>query len=373
MVYSIIHSMQSLLWVFLLLLFAMYLFSMFILTHVQDYLSEIGDGGAKENGLEETLVVNLATHFGTVHRCLISLFMTICGGKDWHELYTPLEEVSDLCGLAFLFYIFFVVFGVLNVVTGAFVDSMRQVSQKDHDAAIDGELLKAKAFTDDVTKIFEEADTDGSGTLSWEEFEAHLQDHRVTAYLQSLELDVSQARALFVLLDLDESDEVPIDKFIDGCMRMRGDAKSIDVNMLLYENEKILAKFTHFSDYCEEQFTRISQALGLRPNNLAQKSRRPSTAQNGLTPSVCPSPMPAYGSEAAAPVSQAITLQSTGSMNFNDMQKRRKSFHGLIPGAPPEGLPPQYAMKATQSIHAKSRLDNALNTLAYCGEIDLAD
>jgi len=55
------------------------------------------------------------------------------------------------------------------------------------------------------------------------------------------------------------------------------------------------------------------------------------------------------------------------------MQKRRKSFHGLIPGAPPEGLPPQYAMKATQSIHAKSRLDNALNTLAYCGEIDLAD
>ena len=60
-----------------------------------------------------------------------------------------------------------------------------------------------------------------------------MQDERVKAYFKSLDLDTSEARALFVLLDLEETDEVPIEKFIEGCMRMRGDAKSIDVNMMI--------------------------------------------------------------------------------------------------------------------------------------------
>merc|ERR1712050_329537 len=133
-----------------------------------------------ENAADGTLVYEweqiegIEENFGTVIDCIISLFMSICGGRDWHELYQQLDLPgssieSSLCRWVFLFYIFFVVFGVLNVVTGAFVDSMRLVSEKDRDTVIDAEMKKVEDFRKDVTKMFQDADADDSGTLSWDE------------------------------------------------------------------------------------------------------------------------------------------------------------------------------------------------------------
>merc|ERR1719463_721939 len=123
---------------------------------------------------------------------------------------------------------------------------MRQVSEQDKDNMIENEMKKLDALKQSMTSIFEEADADESGSLSWDEFETHLSDSRVMAYFRTLQIDVSQARALFMLLDIDECDEVPIDQFVERIMRLRGEAKSIDVNMLLYETEKMLAKITEF-------------------------------------------------------------------------------------------------------------------------------
>lgn len=61
----------------------------------------------------------------------------------------------------------------------------------------------------------------------------------MAAFFASLELDVSQAHRLFQLLDTDGSNEVGIDEFLDGCLRLKGPAKSLDVNMLVYETEKL--------------------------------------------------------------------------------------------------------------------------------------
>merc|ERR1719326_2776110 len=118
--------------------------------------------------------------------------MAISGGMDWHDVYRPLHEINETTGWVFLLYIFFVVFGVLNVVTGAFVDTMRLVSQRDNDLVIEQELKKEVDFKTEIKAIFEEADVDESGTLSWDEFESHLQNERVRAYFTSLELDLSE-------------------------------------------------------------------------------------------------------------------------------------------------------------------------------------
>merc|ERR1712187_738810 len=75
------------------------------------------------------------------------------------------------------------------------------------------------------------------------------------------EIDASQAQALFMLLDVDESGEVNVDEFVKGCMRLKGSARSMDVNMLLYENEKILYQFCSFKEYAEEQFEKIMQKI----------------------------------------------------------------------------------------------------------------
>jgi len=261
LVYSIVQSLGSLVWIFVLLLFVLYAFAISILQLVQ-----LEFAGHVRSQIDTDKLDFVAANFSTVGRSLANLFMAISGGRDWKELIIPLHGISFLCAIVFSLYIFFVVFGMLNIVTGAFVESLTVVSRRDYDVASEEELKKTLTFKKDVQTMFEDADADNSGTLSWEEFQEHLEDERIVAYFKSLNLDISQAKALYVLLDLEEQNEVPIDRFIEGCTRMRGDAKSIDVNMLLWGNEKLLGAVTSFIEYTESQFTEIHGILSnMRP------------------------------------------------------------------------------------------------------------
>jgi len=49
-------------------------------------------------------------------------------------------------------------------------------------------------------------------------------------------------------------------------MRLKGEAKSIDVNMLLYENEKLICKWAAFMELAENKFEAIEKALHIRQN-----------------------------------------------------------------------------------------------------------
>lgn len=257
MVVSIVQSFLQLLWVFLLLLFVIYFFAIIFLHGITEYVknNEFLRGTKMFEDMREL--------YGGLGQTITSLFMGICGGKDWSELMDPLMEISVLYGLLFVFYIFFVIFGVLNVVTSIFVDSASQVSKKDRDIVTQHSIASNQAYAKSIRNFFYEADKDGSGTLSWEEFESYLTDEKVQAYFGSLGLDVSQARALFMLLDVDESNSVGIEEFVFGCMRMKGEAKSIDVNMLLYENEKMIFQWSNFIASATQDFQDILQALGV--------------------------------------------------------------------------------------------------------------
>eukprot|EP00927_Polykrikos_kofoidii_P027073 TRINITY_DN23958_c0_g1_i1.p1 TRINITY_DN23958_c0_g1~~TRINITY_DN23958_c0_g1_i1.p1 ORF type:complete len:1102 (+),score=197.70 TRINITY_DN23958_c0_g1_i1:299-3604(+) len=264
MVSSIFISMVSLLWMFVLLFFAIYVFACFFLNAVAQYMQDM----ASKAGFvfaEDRDLATLMEDFGTVQRALLTLFMAISGGRDWNEIFVPLVRIGPMYGTVFFIYIFFVMFGMLNVVTSAFVDILQQVSKKDREVVIEEEMKRVNAYADGVKQIFEEADKDQSQTLSWEELVDHMQDARMKAYLSSLELDASQARALFLLLDVDESGEVAMEEFVSGCMRLKGAARSMDVNMLLYENEKLLFQFAMFREHAAEQLDTIVKFIGQWP------------------------------------------------------------------------------------------------------------
>merc|ERR1719195_1078142 len=105
-----------------------------------------------------------------------------------------------------------------------------------------------------IKSVLEEADSDRSGTISWEEFQVKLEDEHVQEFLKNIELDVTEARGLFKLLDMDESDEVPIDEFVTGCFRLKGSGKSLDLASIMHENKKMIRVFMQFMSYSQEQF-----------------------------------------------------------------------------------------------------------------------
>merc|ERR1711964_528777 len=113
------------------------------------------------------------------------------------------------------------------------------MSRMDRETATLDETAKRVQYTKSLRKIFLEFDEDGSGTLTWDEFQRHMDDSDVQAYLSALEINVSKARALFKLLDTDESGCVSLDEFVMGCLRLKGGAKTLDVGTLMYETRSL--------------------------------------------------------------------------------------------------------------------------------------
>lgn len=229
MVYSIMGSCKSLLWVLLVIGLMLYMFGIGFTWAAVNYLRTL-DPSEKPEGVQE-----LEKSFGTLDLSLASLFMAMSGGNDWAVYYEALKPLGYAFRWAFLLYISFALFAVVNIVTGVFVDSAMQNNTKDRELIIQEEIQNKKDYLENMAAIFEEIDADNTGYISQDEFEQSLQDERVKAYFHSMKLDVTDARTLFTLLDYDQSTEVNIKEFIAGCYKLQGESRSLDVKIIHYE------------------------------------------------------------------------------------------------------------------------------------------
>merc|ERR1712039_230624 len=135
-----------------------------------------------------------------------------------------------------------------------------------------------------IRRLFAELDTSGDGSITLNEFEDHLSEERMQAFLHTIEIDTADAWTFFKLLDADGGGSVDIDEFVEGCLRLRGNAKSIHVAQMMYENKWIMDKLMELSGHIM-----IQQHHGHH-----QRSNRHSVADSGATPgmSLHTSPMP---------------------------------------------------------------------------------
>merc|ERR1719456_1672778 len=151
------------------------------------------------------------------------------GGRNWGEVIDPLFDVSAAYALLFLAFISITFFGVLNIVTAIFVDSALQSQQHHKDLLIQENVIKKQLYRQHLEDVFKEIDQDGSGSIMYDEVEFFLSDPDLNLYLESIDIYPNDARALFTMLDHDGSGEVSIDEFCDGCLRLKGEAKSYDI------------------------------------------------------------------------------------------------------------------------------------------------
>merc|ERR1711920_475048 len=119
---------------------------------------------------------------------------------------------------------------------------------------VQGKMLDRELYTMHMKEVFKQIDIDESGTIAPDELELFLGDPDLMLYLEALEINVVETRSLFKLLDRDESGQVDINEFCEGCLRLKGDAKSFDIHCLMYENQRMLCKWKDFMQYCEGKF-----------------------------------------------------------------------------------------------------------------------
>lgn len=182
----------------------------------------------------------------------MTLFLTVSGGLEWSQAAGPVAKLGLSYALIWIGYIAFMVFGMLNVLTGIFVETAMDAMNNDRDNMIQSQIEERESLISTISNVFRSTDTDGSGMLSEEEMELLLQDGELRAYLEAIGIDSTEAKGFFQLLDDDASGTVSIDEFVTGFLRLKGGAKAVDMVSLMYENRKISKKLTKI---CEE--TRI--------------------------------------------------------------------------------------------------------------------
>jgi hypothetical protein len=270
MVVSIMSSLVPLFWALCVMFLVLYFFSVIIATEIADSFERTP--ASSDSGPDVSVFL---PYYKSLPDTTLYLFMSITGGIDWHAMAVPLLDVDPVLMAVFVMYIFLMAFGV--VVVGIFVAKAQESAARDRK---EGEVLKR------MRDIFHEADQNGDNRLSWEEFRTCLADDKVAAFFRTLGLDVNVAQALFIMLDVDDSDAVNMDDFVHGCNRLKGGARSIDVNMLLYQSEKLQHQFLDCMDSLGRDLTRLAKVHDLSPCQVANKKVKASArrARQGLAP-----------------------------------------------------------------------------------------
>ncbi|CAL1166896.1 unnamed protein product [Cladocopium goreaui] len=174
--------------------------------------------------------LSLEPYFGSVPQSMLSLFQGMTGGIDWENMVTPVfRDISTLAGSMLVLFMAFAILGVMNVVTGTFVQNAicRAEEVKDMQRA-----MKAR-------RLFKSLDDDETGQISFKEILNHTKDREVLAFFRDLDIEPSEAKFLFDMLDINQSGSIDFEEFLNGCIRLQGSAKAID--MLVVTRETRLA------------------------------------------------------------------------------------------------------------------------------------
>lgn len=252
MVFSIIGSMKSLCWVFLVLGLLFYMFGIAFTSAVTDHFNSIEMWNDPANA-------DLRQQFGTLDRAILSLYMAMSGGNDWGAYFESVSALPGIYVFLYLTFITFSVFAVVNIVTGVFVDSAMQANLVDRDILVHEELEEKKQYLEEVREIFHALDTDSSGTITLEEMESGLQHEKLQAYFRALKLDVSDAAMLFRLLDKDNNQKIPIEEFVNGCYKLQGEATALDTKMTFLEVQTMKERFALMQHSLKELHMSISR------------------------------------------------------------------------------------------------------------------
>ncbi|CAJ1331417.1 unnamed protein product [Effrenium voratum] len=254
LVTSIFHTLKALFWALALLVLIVYVFAVLFTQIVHDY--HLDHDGAQHR-MNEAEQLASARYFGSLPNTMLSLFMSIAGGVSWEAILRPLIAIDMLWAFFYLFYISFTYFAVLNVVTGVFCQSAIENAQKDHAAMVQSILENKAQHMDKVKALFSKLGADDTGLITFDMLEAKFDTPAVSEYFESLGLDVSDAWSFFKLLDMDGGGAVEIEEFLMGCLRLRGQARAMDIAKLIFDQNWLIKSQGRFQTFVEGQLSKM--------------------------------------------------------------------------------------------------------------------
>lgn len=231
--------LMSLVWSMVLLGVVMVVAALMIGNLLQDYLQN--DAVSLE---DREFIWRL---YGTAYRSWYTLYEITFAG-NWPTMARPvLDKVSHGFVIFFVLYITVIVFALIRVITAVFLKDTLDAANNDAELRMADGLRKKAEYVEKLEGIFKAIDDGGDGMITEERLTYIMDNPKVKAYFQTLDVDVHEGAALFHILD-DGDGECTLEEFIGGILRCKGPARAIDQVAMMADLrllDKKLSKLIH--------------------------------------------------------------------------------------------------------------------------------
>lgn len=236
---STLGSMQAVLWAGLLVMILCYTASILFVNLLTKFLID-----SKDQNLDigADLRLDIEENWGSVIKGMNSLFRASTGGDDWFNVARPLWEAGSGCYILFVLYMGFFLIVVLNTFSSLFVQSVMENQAKDEAGIVDELLVKKDEYVAQLKDLFSQIEDDGDGAITINEFINHANDPKLHAWADHLGIDLTDSKHFFEVLSHNGSLKVDLETFVVGCIKLRGQAKQVDVLSVLQLSKQIHKK-----------------------------------------------------------------------------------------------------------------------------------
>lgn len=215
------------------------------------------------------------------------LFQCSTNGMEWSNLYELLPD-GVFCKAVLVMYIAFFFIVAWNIITSTFVEKVMRLALPDIDLSYRerkrAEMAYAKELKDLLAKIL---NRDSNGVISLAEFKESVNDPKVRSYFVARDFDLKDVELFFhMIASIEDGEcgkhEVEINTFVNGCLRLRGLAASLDLQALHFEMRSMFASQIKRLTKLEDMFRLLVQSDPLR-HKLSEDS--PGRYQMGVVAS----------------------------------------------------------------------------------------
>eukprot|EP00747_Dinoflagellata_sp_TGD_P138212 gnl/TRDRNA2_/TRDRNA2_175762_c0_seq18.p1 gnl/TRDRNA2_/TRDRNA2_175762_c0~~gnl/TRDRNA2_/TRDRNA2_175762_c0_seq18.p1 ORF type:complete len:346 (+),score=65.99 gnl/TRDRNA2_/TRDRNA2_175762_c0_seq18:55-1038(+) len=255
LVASILGSMRPMFWCVILILLTVYMFAILFVQSVTSYL--------QNPNVDDHAEAELRQFWSGLSLSMLTLFQVSTGGLDWTAAAKPLLYVGFIPYAGMCLYIMFFSIVIMNTMTSLFVEAAIDSGEQDAAMVIREELKKKAEYVENLKKLFQLADQDGSNELTLEEFEAlsTSADEELEAFAASLQIDITEMEHTFKMLSGDGKDAVDAESFVVGCMKVKGAARSMDLISLMHEVRRMEHEATNERRSAQLQLESIGASL----------------------------------------------------------------------------------------------------------------
>eukprot|EP00397_Hematodinium_sp_SG-2012_P017515 GEMP01017915.1.p1 GENE.GEMP01017915.1~~GEMP01017915.1.p1 ORF type:complete len:476 (+),score=84.66 GEMP01017915.1:249-1676(+) len=208
---------------------------------------------------------NIAALFRNVPTAAMSLFQVITLDNWRKDIADPVMQKVPEMWIFFILFIGTCTYAIMSVIIAMITQEVIVAAQSNEQETRNQQERALRQAIIQIHEVFLEADVDGNGLLSKDEFYECLRNPKMINWLKQTDVSVVDAAEMFDIVDFDNSGCLTSNEFISGCLRARGPAMAKDILQLECDMWRYVGKLKDsvslLEDKIDAQYVKMSRSL----------------------------------------------------------------------------------------------------------------